>query len=64
MFFTLFELTIMSSPAMEVFDIIDVPEYGVLLAGDLRWGVKAVHMLQVMEGKEVDIFHKLRFTIY
>lgn len=62
--FILFEMTIMSSLAMEVFDIIDVPEYGVFLAGDLRWGVKAVHMLQVMDGEKVDIFHKLRLTIY
>lgn len=48
-----------SSLAMEGLDIINVPEYGVLLAGDLRRCIGADCMLQVMECKEVYLFYKL-----
>lgn len=54
----------MSSLAVEGLDIINVPEYGVLLAADLRRCIRLVCMLQVVEGKEVHIFYELRFTIY
>lgn len=48
-----------NSLAMEGLDIINVPEYGVLLAGDLRRCIGAGCMLQVMERKEVYLFYKL-----
>lgn len=54
----------MSSLAVEGLDIINVPEYGVLLAADLRRCIRLVCMLQVVEGKEVYLFYELRFTIY
>lgn len=49
---------------MEGFDVINVPKDGVLLAADFRWCIRAVCVLQVMEGEEVDIFHELGFAIY
>lgn len=48
---------------MEGFDVVDVPEDGVLLAADFRWRVGAVRVLQVMEREEVDVFYKLGFAI-
>lgn len=54
----------MSSLAVEGLDILNVPEYGVLLAVDLRRCIRLVCMLQVVEGKEVYLFYELRFTIY
>lgn len=49
---------------MEGLDIVNVPEYGVLLAADIRRCIGAVCMLEVMGGKEIYLFYKLRFTIY
>lgn len=48
-----------SSLAVEGLDIVDVPEYGVLLAADLRRCIGAFCVLQVMGGKEVYLFYKL-----
>ncbi len=48
-----------SSLAMEGLDIIDVPEYGFLLAADISRCIRAVCMLQVTGGKEVYLFYKL-----
>lgn len=48
-----------SSLAMEGLDIINVPEYDFLLAADIRRCIRAVCVLQVMGGKEVDLFDKL-----
>lgn len=56
--------TDMSSLVMEGFDVLNVPEDGLLLAADFRWCIRTVCMLQVMEGEEVDIFYELGFTIY
>lgn len=44
---------------MEGLDIVNVPEYGVLLAADIRRCVWAVCVLQVMGGEEVYLFYKL-----
>lgn len=44
---------------MEGLDVIDVPEYGVLLAADIRRYIGAVGMLHVMGGKELYLFYKL-----
>lgn len=49
---------------MEGFDIFNVPEDGFLLAADFRRRIRTVCMLQVMEGEEVDVFHKLGFAGY
>ncbi len=54
----------LSSLAVEGLDLVNVPEYGVLVAAELRWCIRTVSMLQVMGGKEVHLFDKLRFTIY
>lgn len=48
-----------SSLAMEGLDIINVPEYGVLLAADISRCIGAVCVLQVMGGKEVYLLYKL-----
>lgn len=48
-----------SSLAVEGLDIINVPEYGVLLAADLRRCIRLICMLQVVEGKEVYLFYEL-----
>lgn len=44
---------------MEGLDIINVPEYGFLLAADIRRCIRAVCMLHVMGCKEVYLFYKL-----
>lgn len=44
---------------MEGLDVIDVPEYGFLLAVDVGRCVSAVCMLHVMGGKEVYLLYKL-----
>lgn len=48
---------------MEGLDLVDVPEYGLLLAGDVRWGVRALHMLDVVGGEEVHLFDKLCLAV-
>lgn len=48
-----------SSLAVEGLDLINVPEYGVLLVADLRRCIGAVCVLQVMGGKEVHLFYEL-----
>lgn len=58
------EKTDMSSLVMEGFDVFNVPEDGLLLAADFRWCIWTLCMLQVMEGKEVDVLYELGFTIY
>lgn len=44
---------------MEGLDLLNVPEYDVFLAGDLRRCIRTVSMPQVMEGEEVYLFYKL-----
>ena len=48
---------------MEGLDLMDVPEYGLLLAGDVRWGVRALHLLDVVGGEEVHLFDKLCLAV-
>lgn len=55
--------TDINSLVMEGFDVINVPKDSVLLAADFRWCIRAVCVLHVMEGEEVDIFYELGFTI-
>lgn len=52
------------SLAMEGLDVINVPENGFLLAGDIRRYIRAVHMLQVVGGEEINLSDKLWFAIY
>lgn len=49
---------------MEGFDVFDVPEDGFLLAADFRRRIWTACKLHVMEGEEVDVFHKLGFPSY
>lgn len=50
---------VVSSLAMEGLDVFNVPEYVPLVAGDIRRCIRAVGMLQMVGGKEVDLFDKL-----
>lgn len=54
----------MSSPAVEGLDVIDVPEYGVLLAANLCWCIGTVCLIQMVEGEHVYLFHKLCLTVH
>lgn len=47
-----------TSLAMEGLDLLNVPEYDVFLAADLKRHIRTVCMLQVMDGEEVYLFYK------
>lgn len=53
----------MSSPAVEGLDVVNVPEYGVLLAADLCWCIGTGCLIQMVEGEHVYFFHKLCLTV-
>lgn len=53
----------MSSPAVEALDVVNVPEYGVLLAADLCWCVGTGCLVQMVEGEQVYLFHKLSLAV-
>lgn len=53
-----------SSLAMKGLNIIDVSEYGFLLAADIRRCIRALCLLQVMGCKEFNLLYELRFSIY
>lgn len=53
-----------SSLAVEGFNLLDVPEYGLFVAADVRRCFRAFCLFQVMRGKEVHLFDKVRFSIY
>lgn len=53
----------MSSPAVEGLDVVNVPEYGVLLAADLCWCIGTGCLTQMVEGERFYLFHKLRLAV-
>lgn len=50
--------------AMEGCDIIDIPENGLFLGGDIGRCIRTISMLQVVRGEEIHLLHKLRFSTY
>lgn len=54
---------VMSSPAVEGLDVVNVPKYGVLLAADLCWCISTGCLGQVVEGEQVYLFHKLCLAV-